>query len=122
MKLLIDEMWPAFVAKALRERGHDVVGVSEREDLREQPDPVILAAAIDEDRVLVTENAKDFRPLGTAVAEAGRPYPAFILTDEETWLRTRSGARAGGRLVRALDALLASGVEVRGEHWLAPPD
>jgi hypothetical protein len=115
-------MWPRFVARELRQRGHDVVSVAERPALRTQPDPVILAAARDEDRVLVTEDAKDFRPLALAEVDAGRPYPAFIFTDNDAWLRSRSGIRAGGRLVRALDALLASGVTIEGEHWLTPLD
>ena len=122
MRLLIDEMWPRFVARSLRERGHDVVSVAERPDLRTRPDSVILSAAVAEGRVVVTENAKDFRPMALAEMQAGRLYPAFIFTDDQTWLRTRSGARAGGRLVNALDALLTSGVAIEGEHWLVPPD
>ncbi len=122
MRLLIDEMWPRFVARALRERGHDVASVAENPDLRTRPDSAILAAAVAEGRVVVTENARDFRPMALTELRAGRPYPAFIFTDDQTWLRTRSGTRAGGRLVNALDALLNSGEEVEGEHWLAPPD
>ncbi len=122
MRLLIDEMWPRFVARSLRERGHDAVSAAERPDLRTMPDSVILAAALAEGRVVVTENAKDFRPTALAELRAGRPYPTCIFTDDQTWLRTRSGNRAGGRLVNALDALLTSGAEVEGEHWLAPID
>ena len=122
MRLLIDEMWPRFVARSLRERGHDVVSVAERPDLRTRPDSVILTAAVAEGRVVVTENAKDFRPMALAEIRAGRPYPTLIFTDDQTWLRTRSGTGAGGRLVTALDTLLTSGAEIEGEHWLAPPD
>ena len=122
MRLLIDEMWPRFVARALRERGHDVTSVAENPDLRTRPDSAILAAAVAEGRVVVTENVRDFREMGLAELQAGRTYPAFIFTDNERWLRTRSGTRAGGRLVNALDALLSSGATIEGEHWLAPPD
>ena len=83
---------------------------------------MILAAALAEGRVVVTENSKDFRPMALAELRVGRPYPTFIFTDNQSWLRTRSGTRAGGRLVTALDALLTSGAAVEGEHWLAPPD
>ena len=83
---------------------------------------MILAAAVAEGRVVVTENAKDFRPMAQAELRAGRPYPACIFTDDQTWLRTRSGTRAGGRLVTALDALLTSGEDVEGELWLSPID
>ncbi len=43
MKLLLDEMWSPAIAAALRERGHDVVAVAERSDLRGKPDDVIFS-------------------------------------------------------------------------------
>ncbi len=52
-----------------------MVSVAERPTLPTQPDSVILAAAQAEGRVVVTEDAKDFRPLGLAEMSAGRPYP-----------------------------------------------
>ena len=60
--------------------------------------------------------------MASAAASEGRPYPPLILTDSHVWLMGGSAARASGRLVRALDALLSSGVTVEGEHWLTPPD
>ena len=113
-------MWPPAIARQLRERGHDVESVIERGGLRTASDAAILAAAVVEDRIVVTEDADDYRDLAMREFEAGRPYPAFIVTSNRRW--PRGNPRTFGRLVRALDALLASGVEVRGEHWLAPPD
>ena len=113
-------MWPPAVARELRARGHDVEAVVERPALRTGSDAAILAAAIAEDRVVVTEDADDYRDLAIREFEAGRPYPPFIVTSNRRW--PRGNERTFGRLVRALDALLASGVAVEGEHWLVPPE
>ncbi len=120
LRLLLDEMWGARIARQLRDRGHDVISVVERPDLRTKVDAVILAAALAEDRAVVTEDRGDYRRLGAAEARAGRPYPALILTSDHRW--PRGNRRTLGRLVNALDELLTSGAAVEGEHWLAPPD
>ena len=120
LRLLLDEMWGARIARQLRDRGHDVVSVVERPDLRTKVDAVILAAALAEDRAVVTEDRGDYRRLGAGLGRDGRPYPALILTNNRRW--PRANRRTLGRLVTALDALLASGAEIEGEHWLAPPD
>ena len=120
LRLLLDEMWGARIARQLRDRGHDVVSVVERPDLRTKVDAVILAAALAENRAVVTEDRGDYRRLVAAEARAGRPHPALILTSDHRW--PRANRRTLGRLVTALDALLASGAEIEGEHWLAPPD
>ena len=113
-------MLPPSVARALRERGHDVEAVVERPDLRTRPDLAILAAARSEGRVVVTEDSGDFLRRAIAEAAAGRPYPPLVLTSNRRF--PRGNPRTEGRLVTALDALLASGAEVEGEHWLQPPD
>ena len=120
MKLLLDEMWSPVVARQLRARGHDVVAVAEREDLRTKSDAVILAAALEENRIVVTEDADDYRDLALIEAREGRAYPAFIVTSNVRWPRGRP--RTFGRLVRSLDALLSSGETIEGEHWLTPVD
>ena len=122
LKLLLDEMWPPFAAQALRRRGHDVAAVAERSDLRRQPDPVVIEKALFEGRAVVTADVSDYRRMAAQAAELSRPFPALILTSPEVWLLGRARTRAGGRLVTALDALLASGEEVEGEHWLNPID
>ena len=117
MKLLLDEMMDPAVAAGLRRRGHDVIAVGEKRPLQGMSDRALLDWARDEDRVVVTEDRGDYRRIGAAEARAGRPYPRMILTDNHAW--PRGNRRTIGRLVNALDALLASGVEVQGEHWLA---
>jgi predicted nuclease of predicted toxin-antitoxin system len=116
LKLLLDEMWPPDGAEQLRARGHDVVAVAERGDLRKQPDDVIVDVALAEGRVVVTEDVRDYQRLWRA-ATAGSPRGAgLILTSRRVY--RRGDPRTLGRLVNALDALLSAGVEVTSEHWL----
>ena len=113
-------MLPPGAARALRARGHDAVAVAERRRLRKRPDRTILDAAREEDRTIVTADIGDFRRLAVAEARAGRPFPPLILLSSRPWPHFNS--RVSARLVVALDALLVSGAEVEGEHWLQPPD
>lgn len=59
MRFLIDEMFPPGTCSSLVERGHDAVHVRDR-GLDARPDPEVALLAAREDRVLVTENVKDF--------------------------------------------------------------
>ena len=120
MRLLLDEMLPPGAARALRARGHDAVAVAGSRRLRKRPDRTILDAAREEDRTIVTADIGDFRQLAAAEAAAGRPFPPLILLPARSW--PYFNPRVSARLVTALDALLASGAEVEGEHWLQPPD
>ena len=63
MRLLLDEMYPATLAEQLRARGHDVVSVHDADyhHLEGVPDAEVFAAAIADDRALLTENVADFR-------------------------------------------------------------
>jgi predicted nuclease of predicted toxin-antitoxin system len=116
VRLLLDEMWPPSVAEQLRGRGHDVVAVAERPELRTQPDEVIFAAAQGEERAIVTEDP-GFRRLAAETLRSARPHPGLILTSDRSY--ARSDPRTYGRLVSALHALLVSEVDLRDrEHWL----
>ena len=116
MKLLLDEMWPHSIAEALRQRGHDVEAVAARPDLRGASDETLFAVGLAEGRVIVTENAKDFRRLATTAIHAGRDHPLLILTGNRRWPRAHPGTL--GRLVEALDALLTADDAIEIEHWL----
>ncbi len=117
MKLLLDEMWSPEIALQLRHRGHDVSAVVEREELRGQPDVAILATARAEGRAVVTDNARDFRPLGALTIQIGGYHAGLILTDDNRF--SRHDSRTLGRLVSALDALLTSNTDVTNlEIWL----
>ncbi len=116
MKLLLDEMWPPAIAAALRDRGHEVVAVAERRDLRGMPDAAIVETAQAEGWVIVTENVVDYRPLAADAMRVGRACPAIIYTSNRAY--PRANRRTAGRLVAALDALLATRDAIESEHWL----
>ncbi len=63
MRLLLDEMFPPAVARALREQGHDVVAVLEVTDLVGASDVELFSWAQQERRAIVTENVADFLAL-----------------------------------------------------------
>jgi hypothetical protein len=105
VKLLLDEHFSRRIAVALRRRGHDVVAVAERDDLRCQADVSILAAAGAEGRVVVTEDVADFLTLGARRLPDRRQHRGVVLVPHPAFPRHRPGI---GRLTRALEALLVS--------------
>lgn len=119
MKLLIDEMWDPEVAKQLRRRGYDVVGVTERRELRTMSDAQIFAAAQAERRIVVTENTRDFVHLVRRTLQGGGSHCGLILTSNRRFPRHRGDAV--GRVVAALAVLLAEGRDLTNqEHRLSP--
>ncbi len=121
MNLLIDEMFPATIAEHLRDKdGHDVVAIRERDDLRGLPDPDIFLASQQEQRAIVTENVRDFRPLAQEWQAMGMVHFGLVLTTNQRFPRSRP--RTHGRLVTALGSLLdaeaESYVASNREIWL----
>lgn len=67
MRFFIDECVSPSLSRHLNESGlHDAIHPRDRGRLRE-PDHVVFARAIAEDRIIVTENADDFRKLAAGV-------------------------------------------------------
>jgi len=111
-------MLPLALATELRRRGHDVVGVSERDDLRSKPDEFLLALAWIEQRVIVTENLSDFRRLSAAAIRGGEQHAGVVLASNEVF--HRANQRTLGRMVRALEGLLAADPDLTNrEVWLS---
>ena len=73
MRFLADESCDAAFVRALRAAGHDVTAVAD--ELRGADDRTVLAAAMQEGRLLLTED-KDF---GELVFAAGAPTIGVIL-------------------------------------------
>lgn len=71
VRLLLDEMFSPTVAAELRALGHDVIAVADRPDLRSKSDQELYAWASAEQRWLLTENVKDFRPIMLRALQAG---------------------------------------------------
>jgi Domain of unknown function (DUF5615) len=123
LKLLLDEHLSPEIARQLRERGHDVVAVGERTDLRGRPDRVHFASLPDEQRAIVTRDLGDFRPLLAEALRRGASTYGLVCVPARFPLN-RDGI---GRLAAALDALLAAhpavdaAVSLGGEIWLQDP-
>ena len=113
MKVLLDEMWSPVIAEQLRARGYDAVAVAERSDLRTESDATIFAAAVAEERLVVTEDVAGFRPLADIEIGAGGFHPGLVFA-------SRRRFNTEGRLVRSLASLLESDADLRNrEHWLS---
>lgn len=123
MRLLLDEHFSPEIARQLRQRGHDVIAVGERSDLRDRSDRVHFAIAPDQRRAIVTRDLADFRPLlADALRSGTRTYGLICVPRRYSLSRERMGA-----LVKALDALLRSHpaeesvIVLGGEVWLDDP-
>jgi hypothetical protein len=114
LKLLLDEMYPNLIGRDLRARGHDVVSVHDAPGSG-TADEDVLDYARDQERAVVTENVRDYRPLAEALLAAGRSHYGLVFTTEKRWPRRDPGA-----LIAALDQLLNSTPEqpVDSELWL----
>jgi predicted nuclease of predicted toxin-antitoxin system len=73
IRLLLDEDVPILLAVALRERGFDVLHVTEA-GLSGATDPVVFEWAVQERRSVVTHNARHFLPLVEHAAGLGQDH------------------------------------------------
>jgi hypothetical protein len=105
VRLLLDEMFPPTIAKRLRdEHEHDVVAVAERDELRGLPDADIFLAAQEEERTMVTENVRDYRPIAREWQAMGKVHFGLVLTTNRRFPRVHP--RTAGRLAEALSSLI----------------
>jgi hypothetical protein len=103
VKLLLDEHYSPQIAEQLRRRGHDVVAVAERDDLRGATDRALWDRAAGEGRGLVTENVADVMPLVRAASAAGESFAGGVFTSSRSLPRSRQTI---GTYVELLDRLL----------------
>ena len=123
LRLLLDEHLSPEIARQLRVRGHDVIAVGERPELRGRPDRVHFASLPEQQRAIVTRDLGDYRPLlAEAVRRGSTTYGIICMS--QSFALNRSGI---GQLVRALEALLEAhhapdAITKRGgEIWLEDP-
>jgi hypothetical protein len=121
MKLLLDEMYAASIAEQLRARGHDVVSVHDPDyrALEGAPDEEIWAAAVAAGRALASENVADFRRIEMTALSRSETSTRLIFTTDRQF--PRGDPRILGRLVLALDALLAAQPVLATALFLKPP-
>ena len=101
MKILLDEQISGKVAERLRDRGHDVVAVTDDVSLRGLGDPDIFEAAQQQRRALVTYNRVDFEPIIREYAEANREHYGLVIVHP-----TRFPGSEFARLTEAIGHLL----------------
>ena len=120
-RLVLDEMFSPKIAAALRERKQDVIAVAERMDLRSMTDDELFAWAITDNRWLLTENVKDFRPILLRAMQAGGVITGLLFTSSRTFPRSRQKL---GPLIDVLHRWLTSGPPPAPltEDWLLDPD
>ena len=118
MKLLLDEMLSPDIAEQLRERGHDVQAVAASEHA-ELDDSEVLAIARAQQRAVVTNNVRDFRPLHIAAVQPGGGGHYGMLFMSGSFRRRKADI---DRIVAALESKLAAypGLEdlANAEAWL----
>lgn len=118
MKALLDEQLSPRIAVLLRDRGHDVQAVVERRDLAGRSDRVILEVAVVEERVVITNNVRDFRPLAAERLARGESHAGLILIPSSR-TRTRGAVEM---LANAIEQILREHPDglPATERWIPP--
>lgn len=101
MRLLLDDMYPAALAEALRGAGIDARTVVEL-GLAGRSDPEILAAAVADGYTVLTENVADFAHISAEHLTAGRHHAGVLIALSSRFSRRRAGI---GALVAAVHAV-----------------
>ena len=114
MRFIVDESTGVAVVKSLRRSGHDVLAVAEI--MRQADDPDILTLALNEERVLIT-NDKDFGELVYRSRQTHHGVLLLRLRDESSINRVRVVEsvleRYGNRLPNHFVVATESRVRVR---------
>ena len=99
MRLLLDENLDHRVAEQLRERGYDVVAVTDDAALRGSSDAALLDWAMAQERAIATYDIGDFLPLVEERVARNEGFAGLILIP---WQSFPPGDLAFGHLLRAL--------------------
>lgn len=118
MKALLDEQLSPQIAVLLRQVGLDVEAVADRPDLVGRSDMVIFEVACREDRAVITNNIKDFRPLAAQWLAQGQVHGGLILLPSA---RTRTRA-ATTMLADRIASILQDNPDglASSERWISP--
>src|SRR5271169_6075413 len=101
LRVLLDEMYPAALAQDLRTAGIEAATAAEM-GLAGRSDPDVLAVAVAEGYVLLTENVSDFARLAAEHLAAGRHHPGVLIALSSRFSRRPSGIRGITAAVSAL--------------------
>ncbi len=116
MKALLDEQFSPQIARLLRERGLDVEAIVERSDLPESSDSEVMEVAVHEQRAVVTNDLKDFRPIAAERLTSGQGHAGLILVPA----RRDRGRDSTGALADAIETVMRAHPKgIPGaEHWI----
>ena len=105
MRLLLDEMLSPDIAAQLRSRGHDVQALAEYPSHPALTDEEVTERAREEQRVVATNNVRDFRRLHAAAILPGGSGHYGVVFMPGQYRRTKADT---GRIIAALEAKLAA--------------
>lgn len=117
MKALLDAQLSHEIARLARARGLDVEAVTSRKDIPDNAsDARIMEIAATEDRAVVTNNIKDFRPIAARRQQRGQGHAGLILVPS-TRRRTRA---ANVALVDEIERILRANPDglAGSERWV----
>jgi len=118
LKLLLDEMLSAAIARDLRDRGHDVEAIEEHPGWRAYEDRQVCELARAERRAIVTENLADMRPLHYEAISPGGPSDYGMILIPAGRPRTRAHTGQIVALERKLTVYPGESELANGEDWL----
>jgi predicted nuclease of predicted toxin-antitoxin system len=119
VRLLLDEMLSPRIARELHARGFDVLAIAGDREHAGLPDPEVMSLARAEQRAVVTNNLRDYRPLHHEAVTPGGPGHYGMISMPGSYRRTRADE---GRIISALQAILDQHPGdkdlANGELWL----
>lgn len=116
MRLLLDEMLSAVIAEQLRSRGHEVLAVVERPELRGLSDPDLFEHAQRDSRAIVTYNREDFLALDRRYRDAGGDHHGIVILHPRRFAQVTATI---GALVASIEVFLAADPPYPSFiHWL----
>ena len=109
MKVLVDEMYPATVAHALRAAGIDATTVADQR-LAGASDPDVFGAAVAGGYAVLTENVGDFARIAAEHSTAGAHHNGVLIALSSRFSRRPAGLQP---LIDAVQAVRDQQIEDR---------
>jgi len=118
VRAILDEHLSPQIAVLLRKAGYDVDAIADRDDLVARSDRTILEVACREERAVVTNNSKDFRPLAAEWLAQGKVHAGLVLLPS-TRTRNRDAIAAVAAAIETILRDHPDGLSSR-ECWIGP--